>query len=394
MTDESERRIEKLLAESVAEAMDREQNAFDRVLRQFENRVVLFGAGNLGRRCLASLRESGIEPIGFSDNNPRLWGTTVDGLEVMAPDTAARGHGQRSVFLITIWHPSYATAETLAQLDGLGCARVLPVALFLWRHGLLPQGYIDLPSKVLREAAAVRPAFRLLSDEFSSGLYVDQLRLRMYADHGAAASACQEEQYFPEDLFKLRDEETFVDCGAYDGDTLRSFLQRRGQAFHHAYALEPDPVNNAKLHDFVRDLNSDVAAKITVSGCADGSLDGQIPFDTLGTQSSRACAEARDSVRCVRLDDFLAGASPTFLKMDIEGSERDAVAGAASMIRHARPLLAICAYHMQSDLWVIPNLIHSIVPDYRLFLRPHRADGWDLVCYGVPPERRTALEGP
>ena len=80
--------------------------------------------------------------------------------------------------------------------------------------------------------------------------------------------------------------------------------------------------------------------------------------------------------------------------MDIEGSERDAVAGAASMIRHARPLLAICAYHMQSDLWVIPNLIHSIVPDYRLFLRPHRADGWDLVCYGVPPERRTALEGP
>ena len=52
-----------------------------------------------------------------------------------------------------------------------------------------------------------------------------------------------------------------------------------------------------------------------------------------------------------------------------------------------RPVLAICSYHRQTDLWRIPELIHSIDADYRLFIRPHLIEGWDLVCYAVPAER-------
>lgn len=393
MTNECEGQLDALLAEPLEEAIAREQGAFDSALQQSGSRIVLFGAGRLGRSCLACLRGSGVEPVAFSDNNPQLWGAALDGVEVMPPDAAARRYGRQSVFLITIWHRSYATIETVAQLDGLGCTRVLPAALFFWRYGLTPQFYIDLPSKVVREAPAVRAAFRLWSDELSPRLYVDQLRLRMYADHGAAALACQEEQYFPEDLFTLQNEETFVDCGAYDGDTLRGFLGLRGPDFRHVYAFEPDPANYRRLQEFVGTLDPYVGAKITTSACAVGSQGGVLPFDSSGTTSSRVCAEACDSVPCVQLDDYPCGPAPTFLKMDIEGSERHAVAGAASLIRRARPLLAICAYHLQSDLWVIPNLIRSIVPDYRLFLRPHMADGWELVCYGVPPERCLKVDG-
>jgi hypothetical protein len=44
-------------------------------------------------------------------------------------------------------------------------------------------------------------------------------------------------------------------------------------------------------------------------------------------------------------------------------------------------------YHKQNDLWRIPLLIHTLVEDYHLFLRPHEADGKELVFYAVPANR-------
>ena len=53
--------------------------------------------------------------------------------------------------------------------------------------------------------------------------------------------------------------------------------------------------------------------------------------------------------------------------------------------RHS-PILTICVYHRQADLWRIPALIHAINPGYRLFLRPHLIEGWDVVCYALSPQ--------
>jgi hypothetical protein len=92
------------------------------------------------------------------------------------------------------------------------------------------------------------------------------------------------------------------------------------------------------------------------------------------------------------LDDLLAGSRPTYIKMDIEGAEPDALAGAQRTIRQHRPVLSICVYHTQYHLWSIPLLVHELAPDYRLFLRPHDADGWDSVCYAIPEERSKIKE--
>ena len=92
-------------------------------------------------------------------------------------------------------------------------------------------------------------------------------------------------------------------------------------------------------------------------------------------------------VECVTLDAALAEVTPTHIKMDIEGAELDALEGAREVIARHAPVLAVCSYHRQADLWRIPALIHSINSSYRFFLRPHRIEGWDLVCYAVPPQR-------
>ena len=93
-------------------------------------------------------------------------------------------------------------------------------------------------------------------------------------------------------------------------------------------------------------------------------------------------------VNCVTLDDALAGAEPTYVKMDIEGAELERVERRArGTIQRHDPVLAICTYHVQDHLWKIPLLIQSMHSNYSFFLRPHLLEGWDLVCYAIPKTR-------
>ena len=94
-------------------------------------------------------------------------------------------------------------------------------------------------------------------------------------------------------------------------------------------------------------------------------------------------------VPCRRLDDLTPSSLPvpTYIKMDIEGMELEALAGAWWVIQVHRPVLAICAYHEGFHLWEIPLLLHKMVPTYDLRLRRYAEGAAELVWYAVPPER-------
>jgi hypothetical protein len=75
------------------------------------------------------------------------------------------------------------------------------------------------------------------------------------------------------------------------------------------------------------------------------------------------------------------------IKMDIEGSELDALEGAARAISSHAPLLAICLYHCPEHLWALPLWMKRAEPESRLYFRSHALDGFDSVCYAVPRHR-------
>jgi len=95
-------------------------------------------------------------------------------------------------------------------------------------------------------------------------------------------------------------------------------------------------------------------------------------------------------VESVPLDSVLSDFVSTYIKMDIEGAELDALIGARCIIERECPVLAVCVYHQQDHLWRIPSLIRSLSSRYRFFLRAHNEEGWELVCYAVPVNRLIA----
>ena len=54
-----------MLGEDLGAVKERERTAFDRLLAEANGRIVLFGAGNLGRKALRCLRSASIEPSGL-----------------------------------------------------------------------------------------------------------------------------------------------------------------------------------------------------------------------------------------------------------------------------------------------------------------------------------------
>ncbi len=86
-------------------------------------------------------------------------------------------------------------------------------------------------------------------------------------------------------------------------------------------------------------------------------------------------------INCVALDDIVKEKT-ALIKMDIEGSEIDAVNGARRLIENGAPL-AISVYHRPSDIWMIPELILSINPCYKFYLRHYSKSIFDTVLYGI-----------
>jgi len=384
--------VDELLSESPLHAEGRERTAFDEVAGRRAARLVLFGAGRLGRRTLAHLRAEGVEPIAFADNSERLWGSDVDGVPVLSPDNAARRHGRDAVFVVTIWGAGspHRYGHSEAQLLGLGVEAVSPFSWLAWKHAerMLPYYALDLPSRVLRQAADVERATGLFTDRASRRQFADQLRWRLTGSTDVLDHPHPGVQYLADDLWSDCPDEVVVDCGAYDGDTLRAWLAHRGASFRRYVALEPDPGNYARLERCVASLDDEVRRRVTALPLAVAATPGQATFTASGTGAASLGPAGDVLVDCIRLDDLdLGGGQPTWVKMDIEGAEPDAVAGAATMITSHPPVLAICVYHAQDHLWRVPTALHELCPDYRFTLRPHNEEGWDLVLYAVAPQR-------
>ena len=173
-----------------------------------------------------------------------------------------------------------------------------------------------------------------------------------------------------------------MDCGAYDGDTLAVFAEQTGGHFRRYIALEPEPANLAKLESTVAG-NVVLRERVTVHPFAVGGRREELRFSSAG-DGSGVSADGELIVQAVALDELLADETPTFIKMDIEGFELEALAGASSCIRRCRPKLAICVYHRPDHLWRIPLAIHELLPDSRMTLRSYLQDGFDTVCYCLP----------
>jgi FkbM family methyltransferase len=236
-------------------------------------------------------------------------------------------------------------------------------------------GFTDQTAAHLSELAALRSR---LADSLSVEVLDRLVQFRLHADVSALQGFTdrQAQQYF-EDFLELRQNgEVFADVGGYDGATTAQFLQVCPGAAH-SWCFEPHPQNlqqiEARFHDDHR---------VHVVGCALGEQAGTA---TLEGHGSVAAISAHGTLTIpVRTLDSMQLPDLTWLKMDIEGSEVSALQGSVRTISRYRPRLAICVYHLASDLWQIPRVVLNIDSRYAIYLRHYTEGVVETVMYFVP----------
>lgn len=227
-----------------------------------------------------------------------------------------------------------------------------------------------------------------LADEASKTTLVAYLNQRISAREAYYHEVFHPQHYFPGELFSLGEEEVFVDGGAYNGDSIAAFLQALQQ--HDAgppakiFAFEPDKATFTQL--------TQNTAHLTECVCINAGIWDKAT--TLRFNAGHALSSALtnapdgDEIALDSIDNVVAGEKVTFIKMDIEGAEFEALKGAQETIKAHYPLLAISVYHKPVDLITIPQFIHQLQPGYRFYLRAHHPRlACELVLYAIPAHR-------
>ena len=322
------------------------------------------------------MRDHNGRPVAVADNDSAKWGKNLETVPIVSVEEAVRQYsGAR--FIVTLYGQESRQAVT-AQLKLLGVTADVPLI------GMEPPAVLD--RYLLPDPSLYRTIRALVNERVTMEVLRDQIKYRECAMRGGRHKQPPPSPlagiYFPS-FIAHRDDEVFVDCGADYGDSVQAFMARH-PVYKHIVAFEPDATNFAKLCLTVPYQDKPHAYHRS----AVGDVDGRIPFRSNGDYSSNASPTAvQTQVRSTRLDSVHWPAPPTFIKMDIEGFEQQALWGGRRVIQAYRPVLAVCAYHHPADLWEIPQLVHMMVPEYELRLRRY-AEGWlELVWYAVPKER-------
>ena len=180
-------------------------------------------------------------------------------------------------------------------------------------------------------------------------------------------------QYFPE-FIKFNNQSVFIDVGAFDGDTISHFL-KLNHNFKKIIAFEPDK-KNFKLLKKTHQENQ----KIELNNLALGSNNIEQNFNS-EKDTSKITDYGTQIVKVKRLDEL--NHCPTYIKVDIEGSEADFILGAANTIMKYKPILAICVYHKPEDFFYLVNQILKINSEYKLYFRHHSLGFTESVMYFV-----------
>jgi FkbM family methyltransferase len=193
-------------------------------------------------------------------------------------------------------------------------------------------------------------------------------------------------QYFAADIMSLHDHETFVDAGGFVGDTTLNFIDKvRGQ-FRKVHIFEIDDANMERLQQNVSNHPQQAQIDIHPVGLYKKTAQLQMGGADNASSVQKGAMSSHKTCQVVALDEYLPlheRAKITFVKMDIEGAEMDALMGMKETIQLFKPKLAICIYHSAKELITIPLLIKSLHPGYKLYIRHHSPIFHETVCYAV-----------
>lgn len=326
--------------------------------------IVLYGMGNGADKVLDEMEKRHIKAAGVMASDDFCRYQAYRGFTVQKESDFAHQLGEFSVALCFGSSLPDVTAHIRAVAE---------------RHTLLVPNVPVTGDTIMDEAFIERyrddiaRAYGLLADEKSRRVFKGALDFYYTGrlEYLSAIDSGKDEVF--RDILCLRDER-YLDLGAYRGDTVDEFLHYT-DGYEAILAVEPNPKNFRKLTEHLTAVKNATALN---AGIADRQ--GEMTVSKGGGRMAALSAQSGTQVPVTTVDAL--GFHPTYLKVDIEGMEREMLSGARDTLRRDCPKLNLAAYHRTEDFFSLLLRLHELQPDYRVYLRKHPyIPCWDLNIY-------------
>lgn len=350
--------------------------------------LVLYGMGNGADKIITRLEALGKKPAAIFASTEFVRGQHFHGYTVQTYQEVTR---QFTDCIILIAFAS-ELPEVLARFQDLDCRH----ETYAPHVPIFPEEETVSRPWLERYAPLLQQVYDRLADDKSRQVFAATLNYKLSGKLHYLLDCTTSRAEDLGQLFTFTKQEVYADLGAYNGDTIQEFLRLCQNSYQAIYAVEADAKNFQKLTQAAAKLQ---LPALTCLHKGIWSQAGQLPFSSQsGRQASLLPAAAlgpqpvpKSTILDVdSLDHLLAGDQATYIKIDVEGAEAQAIQGAARQLA-AGPKLLIAAYHHDEDLFTLPRLLWQLQPGYKLHLRKHPyVPAWELNYFASLAKATTA----
>lgn len=346
------------------------QSDFWSDIKNTELPIVLYGTGNGADWVLDEFEKRSIHPQGLFASDGFVRDRYFRGYKVISYSEARKIFGKMAVVLCFGSHKE----DVIENIISISSENDLYMPDMLRDE----QGHLFDLVYCHEHKAEMEWAYSLLIDDVSRASFKAVIDFRLSGKIDYLLSH-QEDITTSWKLLGISDEEFFVDCGAYNGDTIERLLSiANGYGF--IYGFEPDAKTFNKL---VRNTSSLSNLELYNSFVSDRN--GHVSFSSGKGRGSKGSGLCDVSIPSITIDSALKGRKATVIKYDTEGFELEALEGGRRTISTYKPRLILSAYHKIDDLWTLPRKVLGLYPDYKFMFRNTKAlPYWDS-CYYVSP---------
>lgn len=221
--------------------------------------------------------------------------------------------------------------------------------------------------------------YDILDDKKSQDTLINVIKGRVSGNVEYFIDCYVPDQYFPDDIIHLTDHEVIVEAGSNDGETLIEIIEKTEGKFKKIICFEPNVECIENLKRIIRNYNKPI--ELVEKGV--GKVSEKVHFKSAGTASKVVTDNDYDyMIEIVPMDEEIKEAV-SYIKMDIEGLELDALKGAEQIIKKYSPTLAVCVYHKIGDIIDISKYLKELNPSYKLYLRHHTCGRGETVLYAL-----------
>lgn len=342
-------------------------------LPELQGPVGIWGAGTVGRKIRAALRDRGVETAFFIDNDEMLQGEHVDGVEVLPTYLASR-HAPVPV-LVSI-SPGYYQAMMLRRM---GFEEYYLIGEFTWPA-----------AQIMDNADKIMAVYNMLQDHESRETYAATLRMWQSGSMEWGRVAAYPQYKHP--VVKVAQGDVVINSGGFNGNTASNFVRTAGGqcriiSFEPCAQVYVELVRNIeqrKENGFVEPVNMALwQERAQLQFNAPTPMKGNSSVNENGNEIVEACD----------LDSWITthGGHVDLIELDVEGSEPSVIMGATKTIQRCMPKLMISLYHRPWHLWELPLQINNLVPEYTFYLGHHSHGYGETVLYASVTKQSTAF---